>query len=57
MFFPIFILIIRSEINERDLVYYKMKYAQIKKTKQKIVSDINYKNNSRFKATSFYSIV
>ncbi len=46
--------IIKSEISERNLLYYKFKYSEINKTKQHIVSSINYKNNSCHNVTSYY---
>jgi TPP-dependent 2-oxoacid decarboxylase len=46
--------IIKSEISERNLVYYKFKYSEINKTKQNIVSAINYKNNTTHNVTSYY---
>ncbi len=46
--------IIRSEINERNLLYYKFKYTQINKSKQCIVSNINYTNNTNHNVTSYY---
>ncbi len=46
--------IIRSEINERNLLYYKFKYTQINKSKQCIVSNINYTNNTIHNVTSYY---
>ena len=35
--------IIRSEISEDKLIYYKFKYSQKDETKQNIVSNINFK--------------
>lgn len=46
--------IIKSEINERNLLYYKFKYTQINKSKQNIVSNINYNNNTTHNVTSYY---
>jgi len=46
--------IIRSEINEKNLLYYKFKYTQINKSKQCIVSNINYTNNTIHNVTSYY---
>jgi hypothetical protein len=46
--------IIKSEISEKNLVYYKFKYSEINKTKQNIVSAINYKNNTTHNVTSYY---
>lgn len=46
--------IIKSEISERNLLFYKFKYTQYNKTKQEIVSDINYKNNTSHYISSYY---
>ena len=46
--------IIRSEINEDKLMYYKFKYSQKEKTKQNIVSNINFKFNTIHNASSYY---
>jgi len=46
--------IIRSEITEDKILYYKFKYAQKEKTKQNIVSDINFKFNATHNASSYY---
>jgi hypothetical protein len=46
--------IIRSEISEDKLVYYKFKYSQREETKQNIVSNINFKFNTNHNASSYY---
>ena len=46
--------IIRSEISEDKLIYYKFKYSQKEKTKQNIVSNINFKFNTIHNASSYY---
>jgi len=46
--------IIRSEISEDKLIYYKFKYSQREKTKQNIVSNINFKFNTIYNASSYY---
>ena len=39
---------------EDKILYYKFKYAQKEKTKQNIVSDINFKFNATHNASSYY---
>jgi len=46
--------IIRSEISEDKLVYYKFKYSEKEETKQNIVSNINFKFNTNHNASSYY---
>ena len=46
--------IIRSEISEDKLIYYKFKYTQGEETKQNIVSNINFKFNTSHIASSYY---
>ena len=46
--------IIRSEISEDKLIYYKFKYSQKEETKQNIVSNINFKFNTIHNASSYY---
>lgn len=46
--------IIRSEISEDKLIYYKFKYSQREVTKQNIVSNINFKFNTIHNASSYY---
>ena len=46
--------IIRSEISEDKLIYYKFKYTKGTETKQNIVSNINFKFNTSHNATSYY---
>jgi hypothetical protein len=46
--------IIRSEISEDRLIYYKFKYTKGSDTKQNIVSNINFKFNTSHNATSYY---
>jgi len=46
--------IIRSEISEDKLIYYKFKYTKGTETKQNIVSNINFKFNTSHNASSYY---
>lgn len=46
--------IIRSEINEKHLLFYKFKYSQGTETKQNIVSTLNFKYNKSFNESSYY---
>ena len=46
--------IIRSEISEDKLIYYKFKYSLKEETTQNIVSNINFKFNTIHNASSYY---
>jgi hypothetical protein len=46
--------IIRSEISEDKLIYYKFKYSQKEQIKQNIVSNINFNFNTIHNASSYY---
>ena len=46
---------IKNGIQLRDAIYYEFRYTKLNKTKEDIVSSINYKNNTKFTRQAFES--